>query len=126
MTWNSVLVGIALGAFVPFVGYALLLELNDYIIAAHFAVGSHLFTGFSAQLLMALSICLNLLPFHYFKKVRYDDTMRGIVFPTLLFVGGWLLLRLDIIGTPKKGDWHLSYTKQDTSRYAIFTSGKTA
>jgi hypothetical protein len=97
MNLNNIFAGIVIGAVVPFVGYAILLEANDYIRAAHIAIGSTVFDGFSERLLMALSICLNLLPFHYFRKVRYDDALRGIVFPTLLFVLGWCLLRLGVV-----------------------------
>jgi hypothetical protein len=91
INWNSILVGIILGLVLPFVGYALLLEFNGYFLVHPISLGNNAFDGFSDRLLGILAICLNLLPFNYFRKSRYDDGLRGVVFPTVLYVGVWMV-----------------------------------
>ena len=83
--------GILLGLIIPFVGYALLLGINDYLAAHPIPLGNNSFDGFSRRLLGILAICLNLLPFQYFRKARYDEGLRGVVFPTVLYVGVWMV-----------------------------------
>ena len=90
INWNSILAGIAVGLILPFVGYAIFLEINDYLATSPIPLGNNVFDGFSQRLLGILAICLNLLPFNYFRKNRYDEGLRGIVFPTVLYVGCWM------------------------------------
>jgi hypothetical protein len=91
MHLNSILAGILLGLIIPFVGYAVLLELNDYLAANPIPLGNNVFDGFSQRLLAIMAICLNLLPFRYFRTNRYDEGLRGVVFPTVLYVGVWMV-----------------------------------
>jgi hypothetical protein len=91
INWNSILMGIVLGLVIPFVGYALFLSLNDWFAASPIPLGNSSFDGFSQRLLGILSICLNLLPFRYFRLNRYDEGLRGVVFPTVLYVGVWMM-----------------------------------
>ena len=37
-----------------------------------------------------LAICTNLIPFEICRRKRYDDTMRGHCFPTLIYVAFWV------------------------------------
>lgn len=88
---NSVFTGLVVGAIVPVLGYfavefifGILTEMGlmEYVTG----------TGSSRRMrtLALLGICSNLIPFHICKNKRWNDTMRGIVFPTLLYVGFWL------------------------------------
>ena len=82
--------GVLMGAFIPFIGLAVLLTLNDAISAAHINLNGNEFDGFSRRLLAVLAICLNLIPFQFYKKQRGAvETLRGIVFPTVVYVITW-------------------------------------
>ncbi len=91
MERDSIFTGIILGIIAPVVGYLLIEQLFNVLI--HFglmdgvtgnAVGRRLRT------ISLLAICFNLIPFNYAKKNFYDYTLRGIVFPTILYVGFWV------------------------------------
>jgi len=88
---NSVFTGLVLGAIVPVLGYIAVefifgiltdMGLMDYVSSS----------GASRRMrtLALIGICCNLIPFNIARKNRWDGTMRGIVFPTLLYVGFWL------------------------------------
>ena len=65
MDKNSIVTGLVLGGIVPVLGF---------IVVQFILIG----------------ICFNLIPFNISKNNRWDQTMRGIVFPTLVYVGAWL------------------------------------
>lgn len=88
---NSIWLGIALGLAVPFVGYAILLSIYDYLDASGVLVRTGLSPTFRQRTLMVISLCLNLLPFNYYQRIKYTDTMRGIVFPTAIYVIAWII-----------------------------------
>ena len=88
---NSVFTGLVVGAIVPVLGYLLL----EFIIEMLNQTGAiSYFTGRSFSIrtrtLALLGICTNLIPFNICRKRKWDNTMRGIVFPTLLYVGFWI------------------------------------
>jgi len=41
--------------------------------------------------LALVSLCFNLIPFQIAKVKRYDKSLRGIVFPTIIYVAIWFL-----------------------------------
>jgi hypothetical protein len=41
--------------------------------------------------LALVALCFNLVPFQIAKMKRYDKTLRGIVFPTIIYVAIWFL-----------------------------------
>jgi hypothetical protein len=91
MEKDSIFTGIILGILAPVIGYLVIEQLFNVLI--HFglmdgvsgnAVGRRLRT------ISLLAICCNLVPFNYAKKNRFDNTMRGIVFPTILYVAFWI------------------------------------
>lgn len=88
---DSVFTGLIVGAIVPVLGYiavefifSLLTEagLMEYVSGG----------GVSRRMrtLALLGICCNLIPFNICRNRKWDNTMRGIVFPTLLYVGFWI------------------------------------
>lgn len=90
--YNKVWVGLAIGLVVPFVGYAVLLMLNEQLGGLGWEVQGNQFEGFSEKLLRLLAICLNLIPFTWGQRQRMDDLMRGVFIPTLLYVMVWMVL----------------------------------
>lgn len=84
--------GILIGLLVPFVGFALLLSLNDALLA-----GGNLGAGgeqpiFDRESLLLFAICFNLIPFSYFKKRFNNRAMRGVLTATLATGFLWLFL----------------------------------
>jgi hypothetical protein len=88
--YNSVWVGVITGIIVPFVGYALLLMINESIGAVGWQVNGNTFGGFSDKLIGLFAICLNLIPFGIFQKNRMDDAMRGVFMPTMGYIMMWM------------------------------------
>ncbi|MEE9438924.1 MAG: hypothetical protein V3V14_07995 [Saprospiraceae bacterium] len=88
---NSVFTGLIIGAIVPVLGYMLVEFIFSLLTQAglmEYVSG----TGTSRRMrtIALLGICCNLIPFNICRKYKWDDTMRGIVFPTLIYVGFWL------------------------------------
>ncbi len=88
---DSIPFGILTGFAIPFVVYAILLIINDFIYHQEMIqVGQETFFQFSEKLLGTVAICANIIPFQFFKKNYRDYSMRGIIFPTLFYVGYWV------------------------------------
>jgi len=85
---DSIVAGLIAGVLIPFVGYAIWLEIYDQLEAAEmisaFRVGD-----FRRRTSALLGICLNLIPFTIFNRKRFHNSMRGIIFPTLIYGCIW-------------------------------------
>jgi hypothetical protein len=91
MEKDSIWTGVILGMMVPAIGYLLAEALFGFLIST--GVMSEAFGAGIARrdrLIALLAICFNLVPFHISKKNYWDKTMRGVVFPTLVYVAFWL------------------------------------
>lgn len=86
---DSIIFGLVVGLIVPFVGYAILMMLNEALEVMNFTTKGGGVFSISEKLLLLMAVCLNLIPFHYFRNHRLDFSMRGIVFPTLIYVFAW-------------------------------------
>ncbi len=89
---NSILVGIALGTFIPFVGFALLLELYDFMDGAGVISNENMSENFRERTIGLLAICLNLIPFYLYNSRWTVQTMRGIIFPTIIYAFAWVFI----------------------------------
>lgn len=88
---NNLLLGIIIGACVPIIGWALIQMLFEAITELGWM--DEVSSGTSSRrtrTLALLGICCNIIPFEIYRKKRYDLTMRGLVFPTIIFVGVWI------------------------------------
>ena len=88
---NSIFTGLVLGAIVPVLGYIVV----EFIFGLLTQMGLMEYVSSSGatrrvRTLALIGICCNLIPFNISRRNKWDDTMRGIVFPTLLYVGFWL------------------------------------
>ncbi len=91
MERDSLMTGFVVGCIVPVLGYMIFNGVFDMLTQAGFM--EEVSIGSASQRLRTLSllgICSNLLPFNYFKNQRADNSMRGIIFPTLIYIGFWL------------------------------------
>jgi hypothetical protein len=88
---NSLFTGIVIGAIVPVLGYIVVETIFDLLgQLGLMQISSGGPNSHRIRTLALLGICSNLIPFNISRKYRLDDTMRGIVFPTLVYVGAWV------------------------------------
>ena len=85
---DSIVAGLIVGILIPFLGYALWLEIYDQLEAidliSPFKVGD-----FRRRTSALLGICLNLIPFTFFNRKRFFNSMRGVMFPTIIYGFIW-------------------------------------
>jgi hypothetical protein len=86
---NNFWFGIALGLCLPIVSYGILLTIVDFADEQLLPPDVFISAGFRDRTLSVIAICSNLIPFHLYQKRYAYNTMRGMVFPTVLFVGIW-------------------------------------
>jgi len=85
---DSLIAGLLLGVFIPFVSYALVLEIYDQLEAADLISGFG--TGdFRRRTSALLGLCFNLIPFALFNRKKFHQSMRGIMIPTIIYAGVW-------------------------------------
>lgn len=86
---DSLIAGLLLGVFIPFVGYAVVLEIYDQLDAAGIISGFGA-GDFRRRTSALLGLCMNLIPFALFNRKRFFYSMRGIMIPTIIYAGIWL------------------------------------
>lgn len=88
---DSIFTGILLGSMVPVIGYIVIDQLFNVLVKFELMsyVSPDMLSERSRTILL-LALCCNLIPFNFARKKRWDDTMRGIIFPTILYVGFWV------------------------------------
>jgi len=84
---DKIVIGIILGTIIPFVGYALLQMLFESIEGAESM--ENLSDDFRLRTRALIAISLNLIPFIIYNRKRFINTMRGLVFPTMIYVMAW-------------------------------------
>lgn len=89
MMKNSFITGIVVGAVWPIVIYGLLLFLFDTLIKMGLLDPMRISTDLKQRTLPLVALCSNALVMQYLHKKNWTETMRGLVFPTLLFAGIW-------------------------------------
>jgi len=87
---DSILLGIVLGVCIPFVGFATIQMLFEQLADMESLNPEMRTIFFRDRTIAILAICLNLIPFNIYKKWRFDQTMRGILFTTFLYVFAWI------------------------------------
>lgn len=91
MERDSILAGFVLGALIPVFGYFIFENLFEFLNAKGVladAIGEGMMRRIRTIELIA--ICSNIIPFEVSRRKHWDDTLRGIVFPTLIYVGFWV------------------------------------
>ncbi len=96
---DSIPLGLIIGLLVPFVGYAALLEIYDQLAAQQVISDLGMTNNFRERTIALLAVCFNLIPFIYYNRLRFFNTMRGLVFPTVLLAVVWLFyFRENLLG----------------------------
>ncbi len=94
---DSIKIGIILGLVIPFLGYWFwkgffaLLTFADVMNPTGFS------ESWRERTIALLAICMNIIPFQYYQKIRNDESMRGLVFPTVFYVVFWVFMFRDFI-----------------------------
>ncbi len=88
---TSIIFGLVLGCIVPVLGFVLI----EYIFNTMTQFGlmeevTSSTSGRRFRTLCLIAICCSLIPFNIAKNKKWDQTMRGIIFPTLIYVGAWV------------------------------------
>jgi hypothetical protein len=88
---NSFIIGIVLGAIVPVIGFVLVEFIFNTLVSMGLMQDASM-SGTSRRFrtMLLLSIISVLIPFHFAKNRRWDETMRGIMIPTLVYVLAWV------------------------------------
>lgn len=91
MEKNSIITGLVLGATVPVLGFMLIEQLFD-IMAQYGLVANASGAGLNRRMrtILLLAICTILIPFNWAKRNYHTETMRGMIFPTIIYVGYWV------------------------------------
>ena len=87
---DSIILGVLIGIVVPFVGYAMFLVIFEQLESYGLINSRGLSATFRQRTTSLLAISLNLFPFIKWSKQHGYNTMRGIIFPTLSYLGYWL------------------------------------
>ena len=88
---DKIIIGLLLGIAIPFVSYALLLELYDQLDSGGVISDVGMSETFRKRTIALLAVCMNLIPFTYFSRTYRFNSMRGIIFPTVAYAIGWLI-----------------------------------
>jgi len=95
---NSIVIGLAAGAIIPVLGYFAIEFIFDSL--SSYGLMDSGGTGYYSKRFRSLAlfaICCNLIPLNYFKRQRWDEAMKGVVFPTLIYAGFWVYKYMSII-----------------------------
>jgi len=68
---DSILFGLLFGLAIPFIGYALILEIYDQLESAGVISNIGFSETFRKRTISLLAICLNLLPFSFYNDQNY-------------------------------------------------------
>lgn len=87
---NNLLFSLALGLFFPILTAAIVMIILEQIIRLGGAEGSA-DAVVRPRTVYLIGICINLLLINYYKKLRYDQSMRGIVIATSILGLIWVI-----------------------------------
>ena len=84
--------GFIVGILVPIVAYGMWTLLFSTLTSLNIMDPVGFSATWRARTLALLAICSNLIPFNLYKKAHQDNSMRGMVLPTVVLVGIWVYL----------------------------------
>ena len=86
---DSLPLGIILGLIVPFIGFAVWKMFFESFTDMGMMDSTGMSENWRDRTTALLAICMNIIPFTVYNKKRFYNTMRGLVFPTMLFCMIW-------------------------------------
>lgn len=93
MRVNQAIVGLFIGLIVPFLGFVVVYFLFSHGLS--FSSFTSRISGQSSEAakIISLSVLANLIPFLYFNRRRLDQTVKGIVIATVLYMVFFLYVK---------------------------------
>lgn len=95
---NHIVLGLILGFCAPVVGYALTMMFFEGLTSMGVmdeVTGSSM--AQRVRTMTLIGICANIIPFEIYRKKRFENTMRGLVFPTIIYVTIWVFMYKDVL-----------------------------
>lgn len=86
---DSFLIGLLSATAAPIACYGILLLIYDTLDHSGIISDIGFASDFRTRTLMLFSICANLILMNVFRKRHMDNSMRGVVFPTMIFIAIW-------------------------------------
>jgi hypothetical protein len=86
---DAFLLGIVLGLALPVMVYGVLLTIYDALELRLLASDVGFSPDFRFRTLSLVAICSNLILFHLYRRWHRDNTMRGLVLPTMGYMIYW-------------------------------------
>jgi hypothetical protein len=87
---NTLLSGIIWGFFIPLVGVAVLMMIDETIVDADILLpNNNVYLGQKPRTLYLIGICLNLIPFQLYTNRKMDTALRGIGISTMIYAAAW-------------------------------------
>ncbi|NND34598.1 MAG: hypothetical protein HKN76_18575 [Saprospiraceae bacterium] len=84
--------GMLAAIIMPLFWYFILQSLFDGLETMGYIEPGAIDSDFRQRTSALVGICLNILPLQIFKTQYMDRAMRGVIFPTVLYVAVWLYL----------------------------------
>lgn len=88
---NELWVGLLFGLLLPAFGFLLLYNLFGLLEARGAASGEGFSTNFRERTLAIVALALNLIPLNYYRRRRWDLSMRGVVIATAVLAFLWII-----------------------------------
>lgn len=88
---DEIWVGLLYGLLLPIAGFLLLYNIFSLLEIKGLASGTGFSENFRERTLAILSIALNLLALNRFRRLRWEQAMRGVVVATALLAVVWLV-----------------------------------
>jgi len=89
---NKVIIGLISGLIIPFVAYAIILSIYQYGDGQGWFAGSNVSETFRERTQGLLAIAANLITINIFRRKRHENSMRGVVIATSIYVFTWIIV----------------------------------
>lgn len=87
---NTLLAGAIWGLLIPFIGVAILMMLDEWVVGMDLALpNNQIYLGQKPRTIYLLGICLNLIPFQIYRNRRMDKSLRGVGLVTMVYAIVW-------------------------------------
>lgn len=87
---NNVFIGLILGLALPIIAYALILTILETIDAYANYSQVELAKALKPRTIALIAICFNILTMQYYKKLRAEESMRGIFIAVGILALAWM------------------------------------
>lgn len=101
MIKNKFLNGLLLGMVLPLLSFAALYYLNEALVSSDSVsvTGNDrmLWRGFKLRTLVLMALCINLIPTFFANRRFYEEFVRGIMVPTVIYCFIWFFYFRDAL-----------------------------